>query len=209
MRDMVNHPQHYAEHYEHEVIELTELLSFCLGNAVKYLLRAPYKGGEKEDLQKAEWYLRRMAATFSAEECKAQIVRRPDNFSSLLFSFRHPLVTEIVLACDHGDKPALYACLIHLGKTIRSLKEVSHPRGFTGGHDMTTWHPYPDVPLPKTEFWQLYLVTAVPVFGDNKKPYVRMAYGRCDFWGYEREFTVIAWAELPAPYQKAETGSEA
>lgn len=69
---------------------------------------------------------------------------------------------------------------------------------------MTTWHPYPDVPLPKTEFWQPYLVTAVPVLGDNKKPYVRMAYGRCDFWGYEREFTVIAWAELPAPYRKAE-----
>ena len=125
MGDMVNHPQHYAEHYEHEVIELTELLSFCLGNAVKYLLRAPYKGSEKEDLQKAEWYLRRMAETFSAQECKAQIVRRPDDFSSLLCSFRHPLVTEIVLACDHGDKPALNVCLIRLEKTILTHEQGS------------------------------------------------------------------------------------
>ena len=40
MTDLVNHPQHYAEHYDHEVIELTQHLSFCLGNAVKYILRA-------------------------------------------------------------------------------------------------------------------------------------------------------------------------
>lgn len=37
MTDLVNHPQHYAEHYDHEVIELTQHLSFCLGNAVKYI----------------------------------------------------------------------------------------------------------------------------------------------------------------------------
>ena len=56
--DPVNHPAHYTQ-YEHEVIELTEKLDFCTGNAVKYILRAPFKGNEKQDLEKALWYLNR------------------------------------------------------------------------------------------------------------------------------------------------------
>ena len=58
MADMVNHPSHYADHYRVEVIELTALLDFCTGNAVKYLLRSRFKGCEAEDLNKAYWYLR-------------------------------------------------------------------------------------------------------------------------------------------------------
>ena len=57
--DNVEHPLHYNQ-YPHEVIELTENLGFCLGNAVKYILRAPFKGKEVEDLQKAKWYLNRI-----------------------------------------------------------------------------------------------------------------------------------------------------
>jgi hypothetical protein len=56
MTDNVNHPQHYL-HYKREVIELTSLLDFTLGNAVKYILRAPFKGNTEEDLAKACWYL--------------------------------------------------------------------------------------------------------------------------------------------------------
>lgn len=57
--DAVEKPFHYNQ-YEHEVIELTECLGFCLGNAVKYILRAPFKGREVEDLKKAKWYLERL-----------------------------------------------------------------------------------------------------------------------------------------------------
>lgn len=56
MDDPVNHPAHYTQ-YEHEVIELTSKLDFALGNAVKYILRAPYKGKRVEDLKKARWYV--------------------------------------------------------------------------------------------------------------------------------------------------------
>ena len=56
MTDAVNHPSHYQQ-YSHEVIALTSLLTFCEGNAYKYLLRSPFKGREVEDLQKALWYL--------------------------------------------------------------------------------------------------------------------------------------------------------
>lgn len=56
--DMVNHPPHYKK-YSIECIEITEHLSFCLGNAVKYIYRAGEKGDAIEDIKKALWYLNR------------------------------------------------------------------------------------------------------------------------------------------------------
>lgn len=56
--DPVNHPSHYTQ-YPVEVIEITERLGFLLGNVVKYVLRADYKGEPIQDLEKAEFYLRR------------------------------------------------------------------------------------------------------------------------------------------------------
>lgn len=57
--DMVNHPPHYQHGIEPiEFIE-SHNLNFNLGSAVKYIARAPYKGTELEDLQKAKWYLER------------------------------------------------------------------------------------------------------------------------------------------------------
>lgn len=56
MHDPINRPDHYTK-YPVEVIEITRHLGFCLGNATKYVLRAPWKGGV-EDCDKALWYLR-------------------------------------------------------------------------------------------------------------------------------------------------------
>lgn len=58
--DMVNHPPHYVGHGI-EPIEFIEShnLNFCLGSAVKYIARAPYKGKELEDLAKAKWFIER------------------------------------------------------------------------------------------------------------------------------------------------------
>ena len=60
--DAVNHPSHYAT-YSPEVITVTERLSFCEGNVVKYLARAGRKPGApgQLDLDKARWYMRRIA----------------------------------------------------------------------------------------------------------------------------------------------------
>lgn len=55
MSDPVLHPAHY-EVYPVQPIQITRYLDFCLGNAVKYVLRAPYKGGV-EDCDKARQYL--------------------------------------------------------------------------------------------------------------------------------------------------------
>lgn len=61
--DNVSHPPHYANGWSNgaEVIDLTEHLSFCAGNVVKYVCRAGRKDPDKhvEDLEKARWYLDR------------------------------------------------------------------------------------------------------------------------------------------------------
>jgi len=58
--DDVNHPKHYNMG-KFEVIDVIEdwKLGFKLGNAVKYIARAQYKGNEIKDLEKAIWYIKR------------------------------------------------------------------------------------------------------------------------------------------------------
>jgi len=49
---------HYKSHPSGiEAIEITQYESFLRGNILKYVLRAPYKGTELEDLEKAAEYL--------------------------------------------------------------------------------------------------------------------------------------------------------
>lgn len=56
----INHPEHYNKGAI-EAISIIEDwdLSFSVGNVIKYMLRAPHKGEELEDLEKAKWYLER------------------------------------------------------------------------------------------------------------------------------------------------------
>jgi hypothetical protein len=58
--DVVNHPVHYTIHPSGiEAIDITQYMGFCLGNVIKYILRADYKGNRLQDLKKAAWYLER------------------------------------------------------------------------------------------------------------------------------------------------------
>jgi hypothetical protein len=59
--DPVNSPDHYNR-FGVQVIEITEHLSFCIGNVVKYCARADFKGNKLQDLKKARWYLEREIA---------------------------------------------------------------------------------------------------------------------------------------------------
>ena len=58
--DPVNHPSHYTQGGI-ETIDFIEAkgLGYNLGNVIKYITRADYKGNRIEDLQKAKWYLER------------------------------------------------------------------------------------------------------------------------------------------------------
>ncbi|MBQ9183648.1 MAG: DUF3310 domain-containing protein [Neisseriaceae bacterium] len=67
--DNVQNPQHYTEQGAFECIEIMQLFFspnevsvFCLCNAFKYLWRAKYKNNTQEDLQKANWYLKKSEA---------------------------------------------------------------------------------------------------------------------------------------------------
>jgi|SRR5579871_3272746 len=58
--DFVNHPRHYTSHPSGiECITIIEWMNFNVGNAIKYLWRAGEKGFEIQDLEKAEWYVKR------------------------------------------------------------------------------------------------------------------------------------------------------
>lgn len=61
--DNVNSPTHYRAGGI-ETIDFIEAkkLGYNLGNVVKYVSRADYKGRLIEDLKKAEWYLKREIA---------------------------------------------------------------------------------------------------------------------------------------------------
>lgn len=67
--DMVNHPPHYNT----GKIEVIDFIldkfkdDYLLGQVCKYISRAKHKGAELQDLQKAEWYLKKAIA-----ECEAQ-----------------------------------------------------------------------------------------------------------------------------------------
>lgn len=62
----VDHPKHYHSQSGIEVIDAIEAwgLGFCLGNVIKYVARAGYKDNQREDLQKALWYLMRELARY-------------------------------------------------------------------------------------------------------------------------------------------------
>ena len=60
--ELVHTPPHYTSHPSGvECIQITEHMSFNLGNAIKYLWRHGLKAGADADtdLQKAVWYIER------------------------------------------------------------------------------------------------------------------------------------------------------
>tara|TARA_R100000963_G_C4631599_1_gene96564 strand:+ start:839 stop:1105 length:267 start_codon:yes stop_codon:yes gene_type:complete len=66
MSDNVNHPPHYNR----GVIETIDIIKnsmsssefegYLQGNVIKYICRYRYKGTSLEDLQKAEWYIKKL-----------------------------------------------------------------------------------------------------------------------------------------------------
>lgn len=61
MSDPINHPDHYeCNRFTCEPKDLTKWLVHPLASAVEYILRAPYKGTEEQDLKKAVWWLREL-----------------------------------------------------------------------------------------------------------------------------------------------------
>ncbi len=67
--DPVKKPRHYTTHPSGvECLDVAEHMSYCLGNAIKYIWRAGKKGDAVEDLRKAVTYLEREIARLSKSD---------------------------------------------------------------------------------------------------------------------------------------------
>jgi len=69
--DIINSPEHYTQG-KIEVIDFIEGMSFCAGNAIKYLCRYSFKGKPLEDLKKARWYVERLIKIETEKERKVE-----------------------------------------------------------------------------------------------------------------------------------------
>ena len=76
----VNHPSHYTfgKYETIDVIEDTlssdEQYGYFIGNCIKYISRAKYKGKTLQDLKKAQWYLNRLITNLEKEgECDGKL----------------------------------------------------------------------------------------------------------------------------------------
>lgn len=81
MSDPIRNPAHYTA-YPVQPIEIARHLGFCLGNAVKYVIRAPFKGGV-EDCDKALQYLK-----WEREQSGVYVEEQPVDIGEVM----HPLV---------------------------------------------------------------------------------------------------------------------
>lgn len=139
--DMVNHPPHYKHASGVEAIDIAELLSSNLGQALDYVWRAKKKGREEEDLKKALWYIRRekrlvslIGGRFSSETptivLNGQKVLDVEGKETLLGEF----IAELIYprfepdASEYDD--AEYATL--LADLERVLVKVVEPNGEEG-----------------------------------------------------------------------------
>ena len=99
-KEMVNHPKHYNKNKSGiECIDLVEMMSFNVGNAVKYLWRSDHKKNKIEDCKKALWYLER-------EHNK--INRTCYNFFGILNSEKIISINEIINDYSPNVKEIIY-----------------------------------------------------------------------------------------------------
>jgi len=78
MVDNVKHPQHYRE-YPKEIIDVIKFIlgeegfiAYCMGNEIKYRMRAGFKNDVKEDMDKAFMY-KKFRDEFEASKNKWQV----------------------------------------------------------------------------------------------------------------------------------------
>lgn len=127
MTEFVNHPNHYTAcggeigpdgTPKYEAIKVIESwsLGFCLGNAVKYLLRAPHKGTERQDLAKALWYLERNSDKATAFETPSF------DPVAVATAWKLPEALKVVLVCIERERNTGKAAAHHLRRYLGDLK---------------------------------------------------------------------------------------
>lgn len=66
--DIINNPSHYNRNGIETIDVLKAFLTpeefkgYLKGTQITYLLRSPWKGQQKDDIRKAEWYAKRLSS---------------------------------------------------------------------------------------------------------------------------------------------------
>lgn len=127
MSDPIRNPAHYTV-YPVQPIEIARHLGFCMGNVVKYVLRAPFKGGV-EDCNKALRYLRweqEQNGTYIEEdsvdigEILHPLVLYLQNLATPITGHQETFLRFLISYEDFGHRPSLK----EMEKEVRRLKRV-------------------------------------------------------------------------------------
>lgn len=119
--DLVNNPSHYEKcKVVFEVVDLTERLPHALGAAIEYILRAPYKGSEKVDLEKAIWWLKRFRDVYLRIINSSAYPLTPTT-STVMAAFC--LVHEPLSSLVTRDGSVLYISEGTINRTIEKLEK--------------------------------------------------------------------------------------
>ena len=107
--DPVENPSHYTDGCSRECIDMMQtaigwegVMHFCLCNAYKYLWRYKLKNNPMEDLQKANWYVKRAIVMARDDpETWGYILTTADRIMNLveLYTIREQAYTAL-----HGEK---------------------------------------------------------------------------------------------------------
>lgn len=141
MTDHVNHPKHYSlasAHLDIEPIQLCSAYNFCLGNAMKYILRAPFKGREIEDYKKAVWYLEYQLEHSLNGDIYEPLTKaghfKPSELTVALYAFgqQNEIINELLMSVRTGEinKISIENCIRILKERIEKLENERHEYEF-------------------------------------------------------------------------------
>ncbi len=114
MNDPVTSPAHYTAH-PIEVINLSRRLCGPLAQIVQYVMRAPLKGAELQDLRKALFWADDLIETMAREPvslaCMAEPDFTPSEFTRQMTDGRGRIIRAAWAAAWARDVPAIWRCL--------------------------------------------------------------------------------------------------
>ena len=123
--DPVNHPSHYCKPGQLECIEkmeaafgVTAVKDFCLLNAFKYVERCRDKNNFHQDIEKAIWYLKKLASYIDDETLADWINLGAVNYIKDN-AYQYATETEII-RIQFGDDQEI----LHIGFAIAYLKKL-------------------------------------------------------------------------------------
>lgn len=133
--EMVHHPHHYNAAgprdadgtVKYEPVKVIESWGFAegfyLGSAVKYILRAPHKGAAALDLNKALWYLQRLAGQPHVAPTCSDAPMDPTEVAKA-WSLSEELTTALLhISCCNVEAAA--ACIARELATVKMADEIA------------------------------------------------------------------------------------